>query len=110
VPPYRRTIPVDDYVLDVLMRDLVGHDQQPGAFLVYLYLYRAAEKRTWRPVTLSLREIAEGTGLSKSAVQMALERLRRRELIESKSNHATAVRRHRVLRHWRQRAGKGRRG
>ena len=36
---FRETIPVDDYVLDVLMRDLVGHDQQPAAYLVYLYLY-----------------------------------------------------------------------
>jgi len=101
MPRFRKTIPIDDYVLDVLMRDLVGHDQQPGAFLVYLHLYRAAEKRGWRPVTLSLREIAEGTGLSKSAVQMALDRLRRRELIKSNGAHATAVRRYRVLRHWR---------
>ena len=29
---------IDDYVCDVLMRDLVGHDHQPTAFLVYLYL------------------------------------------------------------------------
>jgi DNA-binding MarR family transcriptional regulator len=50
-----------------------------------------------------VREIADGTGLSKSAVQMALETLRRRELIESASAHATAVRRHRVLRPWRRR-------
>jgi DNA-binding MarR family transcriptional regulator len=100
---FRKTVPVDDYVLDILMRDLVGHDQQPGAFLVYLHLYRAAEKCNWQPVTGSVREIADGTGLSKSTVQMALETLRRRELIESASAHATAVRRHRVLRHWRRR-------
>jgi DNA-binding MarR family transcriptional regulator len=101
MPRFRQTIPVDDYIIDVLMRDLVGHDQQPAAFLVYLLLYRAAEKQSWRPVALSLRTIAEGTGLSKSAVQTALVKLRRRELIESSSVHATAVRRHRVLRHWR---------
>jgi len=106
MPRFRRTIPVDDYVLDVLMRDLVGHDQQPGAFLVYLFLYRAAEKQNWRPVARSLRAIAEGTGLSKSAVQTALDTLRRRELIESTSVHITALRRHRVLRHWRPRPGK----
>ena len=93
---------MDDYVLDVLMRDLVGHDQQPGAFLVYLYLYRTGQRQQWRPVARSLRAIAEGTGLSKSAVQTALEKLRRRELIESSSAHATAERKHRVLRHWRQ--------
>jgi DNA-binding MarR family transcriptional regulator len=101
---FRRTVPVDDYVLDVLMRDLVGHDQQPGAFLVYLHLYRGAEKQSWKPVSESVREIAEATGLSKSAVQSALETLRRRELIESVGSHATAVRRHRILRHWRKRS------
>jgi DNA-binding MarR family transcriptional regulator len=101
MPRFRKSIPVDDYVLDVLMPDLVGHDQQPGAFLVYLYLYRASQRNNWRPVTQSLRAIAEGTGLSKSAVQLALQRLDRRELVESTSAHATAARRHRVVRHWR---------
>lgn len=49
----------------------------------------------------SLRMLAEATGLSKSAVQTALETLRRRELIETTSDHATAVPEHRVMRHWR---------
>ena len=31
-------IALDGYVLDVLMRDLVGHDKKPSAFIVYLYL------------------------------------------------------------------------
>lgn len=101
MPRFRGTIPVDDYVLDVLMRDLVGHDRQPAAFLVYLHLYGAAQRRRWRPVSASLRTIADGTGLSKSAVQLALECLRRRELVQSSSAHATALPRHRVLRHWR---------
>lgn len=105
MPRFRRTVPIDDYVLDVLMRDLVGHDRQPAAFLVYLHLYRAAERQKWKPVSASLRMIAEGTGLSKSAVQVALERLRTRELIRSKSEHATALPQHRVLRPWRQPAG-----
>jgi hypothetical protein len=39
MPRFRQTIPIDDYVIDVLMSDIVGHDQQPAAFLVYLYLY-----------------------------------------------------------------------
>ena len=102
MPRFRRTVPVDDYVLDVLMRDLVGHDRQPAAFLVYLRLYYAAQRRRWRPVAASLRTIAEETGLSKSAVQLALENLRRRELIETTSAHATALPQHRVLRHWRE--------
>ncbi len=101
MPRFRETVPIDDYVLDVLMRDVVGHDRQPAAYLVYLHLYGLAARRRWKAVTASLREIAEATGLSKSAVQTALELLRRRELIASVSAHATAVPEHRVLRHWR---------
>lgn len=103
MPRYRQTIPVDDYILDVLMRDIVGHDRQPAAYLVYLHLYGRAVRQKWKPVTASLRALAEETGLSKSAVQTALELLRRRELIESESDHATATPLHRVLRHWRRR-------
>ena len=101
MPRFRETIAVDDYVLDVLMRDLVGHDRQPAAYLVYLYLYGQAARDKWKPVAKSLRDLADATGLSKSAVQTALENLRRRELINTTSHHATAVPRHRVLRHWR---------
>jgi len=101
MPRFRETIAVDDYVLDVLMRDLVGHDRQPAAYLVYLYLYSQAARDKWRPVAKSLRDLGDATGLSKSAVQTALENLRRRELINTTSDHATAVPRHRVLRHWR---------
>jgi hypothetical protein len=101
MPRFRETIALDDYVLDVLMRDIVGHDRQPAAYLVYLHLYGLAARRRWRAVVVSLREIAEATGLSKSAVQTALELLRRRELIASVSEHATAVPEYRVLRHWR---------
>jgi len=83
------------------MRDLVGHDQQPAAYLVYLHLYAAAARSKWKPLPLSLRALAEATGVSKSAVQAALEKLRRRELIVTARDHATATPRHRVLRHWR---------
>ena len=98
---FRETIPVDDYIIDVLMRDIVGHDRQPASYLVYLYLYGQAARAKWRPVPASLRMLAEATGLSKSAVQTALENLRRRELIVTTSDHATAVPQHCVLRHWR---------
>src|SRR5918998_6534152 len=98
---FRQTIPVDDYVFDVLMRDIVGHDQKPAAYLVYLYLYGQAARARWRPVPASLRMLAEATGLSKSAVQTALELLRRRQLIETTRTHSTATPQHRVLRHWR---------
>jgi DNA-binding MarR family transcriptional regulator len=98
---FRETVPIDDYVLDVLMQDIVGHDRQPAAYLVYLYLFGLAARQKWKPVAASLRNLAETTGLSKSAVQTALDLLRRRELIKTESDHATAVPEHRVLRHWR---------
>ena len=106
MPRLRKTITVDDYVLDVLMRDIVGHDRQPAAYLVYLYLYGQAARAKWKPVLASLRSLAESTGLSKSAVQTALELLRRRKLIETIADHATAVPRQRVFRPWRARVNK----
>jgi hypothetical protein len=100
-PRFKQTVPVDDYVLDVLMADLVGHDQHPAAYLVYLYLYGRAARNRWKPVSGSLRTLAEATGLSKSGVQIALENLRRRRLIVTTNDHPTATQRHLVLRHWR---------
>jgi DNA-binding MarR family transcriptional regulator len=101
MPRFHRTIPVDDYVLDILMRDIVGHDQQPAAYLVYLYLYGRAVRSRWHPVKASLRLLADETGLSKSAVQAAIATLQFRELIATERDHATAVPSHSVLRHWR---------
>lgn len=66
MPRSRENVPADDHVLDVLMRDLVAHDQQPSAFLVYLFLFGRAVRQRWRPVAMSLRMIAEKTGLSKA--------------------------------------------
>ena len=101
MPRFKQTIPIDDYVLDVLMRDLIGHDQQAAAYLVYLYLYSQAARKKWTPVVASLRTLADATGLSKSAIQIALATLRSRELVVTTRNHATATSCHRVLRHWR---------
>jgi DNA-binding MarR family transcriptional regulator len=101
MPRFKQTVPIDDYVIDVLMRDLVGHDQHPAAYLVYVYLYGRAARNNWKALSISLRALAETTGLSKSAVHVALQRLRRRELIVTQRQHATATPRHRVLRHWR---------
>jgi len=101
VPRFKQTVPIDDYVLDVLMRDLIGHDQQPAAYLVYLHLYGQAVRKRWKPVPASLRTLADATGLSKSAIQTALANLRRRELLVTARDHATDISRHRVLRHWR---------
>jgi hypothetical protein len=75
------TVPLDPYVVDILMPDLVGHDRKPSAFLVYLYLSAAASRSGRDRVGASLQTIATRTGLSKSAVQSALRHLRRRGLI-----------------------------
>ena len=69
MPRFKEIIPVDDYVFDVLMRDLVGHDQQPAAYLIYLHLYGQAARNKWKPISASLRTLADATGLSKSAAQ-----------------------------------------
>ncbi len=101
MPRFRETIPIDDYVIDVLLRDIVGHDRQPAAYLVYLYLYGQAARNRWRPVPASLRGLSEATGLSKSAVQAALKSLNYRKLLNTKRGGANTAPGHCVLRHWR---------
>ena len=59
-------IPIDDYILDTLLRDLTGHDRKPAAFLVYLWL-TAQQTRRQGPVQVSYQELAESVGLSKSS-------------------------------------------
>jgi IclR helix-turn-helix domain len=101
MPRCRETVPIDDYVLDVLMRDLIGHDQKPAAFIVYLHLFGQSARNKSSRISASVRAIADATGLSKSAVHAALTHLRRRQLIATTADHVTATPRHRVLRHWR---------
>jgi hypothetical protein len=66
------TITVDRHILESLMPDLVGHDRKPSAFIVYLYLWCRGRGTRKRIATVSLQRIAVDTGLSKSAVQLAL--------------------------------------
>ena len=93
-------IGIDDCVLDVLMPDLVGHDRSPGAFLVYLVLWTALFRAEEKRVALSLRQMAEASGLSKSAVQAGLRVLHRRGLIKAYRRSATAVPEYELVRHW----------
>ena len=95
-----RTIELDAYVVDTLMPDLVGHDHQPSAFLVYLVLWRRTQVEGVDEAAVSLREIAEGTGLSRRGVQDALGRLAQRQLIGIERESITAVPRYRVHRPW----------
>jgi DNA-binding MarR family transcriptional regulator len=82
---------VPTYIVDVLMVDLVGHDRQPSAFLVYLYLWCRAKGKRERVVSASLQQIALDTGLSKSAVQQAIRTLRRRRFVHGRQESATSV-------------------
>ncbi len=92
------SIELDAYIVDTLMGDLVGHDRQPSAFLVYLWLFRRVAGEV--DVAVSLRELAEGTGLSRRAVQDALGRLHCRRLIGIRRASITAIPEYRVLRPW----------
>lgn len=93
-------VTVDAHVLDALMPDLVGHDRQPSAFLVYLYLWRRGAGRRGRRSTVSLQRIADDTGLSKRAVQQALRTLKRRRLVLARQASATAIPEYVVLTPW----------
>jgi hypothetical protein len=95
------SIVFDAYILDTLMPDLVGHDRQPSAFLVYLYLWRQTHGGGRQTVQVALLDIAEATGLSKRAVQDALGRLAKRKLLTVARERMTAVPVYTVLRPWR---------
>jgi hypothetical protein len=84
-----RPVSLDPYVVDVLMRDLVGHDRAPSAFLVYLWLWRGAQGSGKATLAASLQTIATHTGLSKSAVQLAIRRLKQRGLVSAARAHHT---------------------
>ena len=91
---------LDPYVTDVLMRDLVGHDHTPSAFLVYLWLWARTDGGR-RRFAASLATIALETGLSKSSVQNAVRALhRRRQLIGIAREGPTTPPVYEVLRPW----------
>jgi hypothetical protein len=90
----------DPYVLNVLMPDLVGHDRSPAAFVVYLYLLGKATRARRDTVVASLQIIATETGVSKSAVQIALRLLRRRGLLDAAVMATVTNPVRRVLRPW----------
>ena len=87
---------IDAYVLDALMRDLVGHDHRASAFLVYLAL--TPDEGTLR---LSHAQLAERTGLSKRTVQDAVLHLVDRNLLRVTRQGATDIPRYEPLTPWR---------
>jgi hypothetical protein len=97
------SITFDPHIVDALMPDLVGHDRQPSAFLVYLFLWRRTHGLGKPTVQIALLDIAEATGLSKRGVQDGLGRLGARKLIAVTRLTITAVPVYTVLRPWRER-------
>ena|SRR5215471_11883573 len=93
-------IGIDEYVIDVLMPDLAGHDRSPAAFLVYVFLWAELYRSEEKYVRASLQGLAEATGLSKSAVQAAIRRLKKRGLVEIRKNSPTATPEYALVRHW----------
>ena len=93
-------LPLDSYVVDTLMGDLLGHDRAPSAFVVYLYLWRHTRGLAKPFAGISLQTIATETGLSKSSVQNALRRLKRRKLVSVRRDRPTAPCRYEVHEPW----------
>jgi hypothetical protein len=91
---------VDDYVTDVLMRDLVGHDRRPASFLVYLWL-AAEQQRRAAPVSISYQELAESIGISKSSAQSAVAWLLQRKLLRVRKETVTSTPVYTVRTPWR---------
>lgn len=93
-------IPLDDYVVDVLLRDLVGHDHRPVSFLVYVW-FAAEQRSSVDPVRISYADLAESIGVSKSSAQAAVGWLVRRKLLSVSKETRTATPRYKVLTPWR---------
>lgn len=92
---------LDAYIVDVLMRDLIGHDRTPSAFIVYLWLWRKTRGSGRASIGASLKTIADETGLSKSSVQNALRALiERRRLVRAKRLGLTEAPIYEVLEPW----------
>jgi hypothetical protein len=90
---------IDEYVTDVLMRDLVGHDKRPVSFLVYLWLAAEGQRRGGE-VQISYQELAESIGVSKSSAQTSVGWLVQRRLLKATKASATAVPRYEVESPW----------
>jgi hypothetical protein len=72
------------------MRDLVGHDHSPAAFLVYLHLWGQTIGRRVKSTRLSLQMM----------VQNGMRCLLRRHLVRVQRASVTAIPEYRVLRPW----------
>jgi hypothetical protein len=90
---------IEDYVIEVLMRDLVGHDRRPASFLVYLWLI-AEQRRCSAAVQISYQDLAENIGISKSSAQAGVAWLLRRKLLIAGKTSVTTTPRYTVQTPW----------
>ncbi len=90
----------DNYIFDTLLRDLTGHDKKPSAFLVYAFIWSQSLGQGKASFSISHRELAEATGLSKSAVQASVRHLVKRQLITKHLKFPTATPEYIPLRPW----------
>jgi hypothetical protein len=97
----RTYLRLDHYVVDVLMRDLAGHDRRPAAFLVYLHLWAETRGAERRSIRASHSRMAAATGLSRRTVQNALTLLLRRRLVRVIRDRPTATPEYLVSCPWR---------
>jgi hypothetical protein len=95
-----RTLPLDRYVVETLMRDLISHDKKPSAFVVYLWLWSRTHGVDRPTVHQSHQQLADATGLSKSAVQSAIKVLLRRHLVSARQTSRTATPEYTLHRPW----------
>ena len=86
----KNDILLDPYIHGTLLRDLVGHDHKPAAFLIYFWLY-AEQQRQMKPLAISYARLSEETGLSRSASQAAVGWLLRRKLLSVDKEGVTAT-------------------
>jgi len=91
---------LDPHVVDVLLPDLVGHDKRPSSFVLYLWLYAMTQGLARKSAFFSYQMLSDRTGLSKRALQRAVEHLRRRQLIRVARKSPTAVPEYAVATPW----------
>lgn len=94
---------LDDYIIDTLMRDLVGHDRKPVSFLVYLWL-ASEQAKSHNEVRVSYQQVAESVGISKSSAQAAIGWLLKRKLLSVRKESVTATPAYAVRSPWRESA------
>jgi hypothetical protein len=98
--PLPVALPLDRYLVDVLLPDLVGHDKRPAAFLLFLWLWANTRAVGRRSGFFSYQMLADRTGLSKRALQRSVTWLERRELLKVARKSKTAVPEYAPLAPW----------